>query len=373
MSGTVRSSPRGLAEALGRQTVWAKAAQGPGILGVMTLVILAILSSSQPSCADMGRILTWPANVAEKAQKAIILHNLEEEVLILGTDLEADRKTTVLRFIPFPTEPQVSLHEGDPFKVVTDLIRKHKLVFATFSKGGGLSVTPVEIRLNARLGAHDITVVKVNQIQAFRQWVEDRLVDKGLLQSEDFAVVQNVAEDYVRRGIRYFVFDVVELMPEARFVEPIIYRFKTNKLFYPLKTTNTFGGEGEIDLVVITPGTLCDPLTYEPLYLREEELRNTCTCLSILAMGGMWGAPCVSTSEEVSKGELTGVYEGAEEFFKAHEAVFMQLIQYCGAYQFDHDIMVDISRAPRKAYQVSSEEWGYDFLDDVLRELQFNK
>jgi hypothetical protein len=36
--------------------------------------------------ADMDRILTSEANVREDSQKAIILHNLHEEVLILGTE-----------------------------------------------------------------------------------------------------------------------------------------------------------------------------------------------------------------------------------------------------------------------------------------------
>jgi hypothetical protein len=343
------------------------------LTGIVIAAILAVLSFSEGTSADMGRILTTAAKVEEKAQKAIILHNLEEEVLILGTDLQADRKTTILRFIPFPTEPQVSLHEGDPFKVVAQLMHEHRLVFLTTSKSGTVSASPVEIRLNVKLGAHDITVVKVNEIGAFRQWVESRLADKGLLQSKDFAVVQDIAADYVSRDIRFFVFDVVEVTPETRFVEPVVYRFKTKDLFYPLKTTNTFGGEGEIDLVVIAPGTLCEPLFGEPLYLREGERSGSSSGLGIRAMGGLWHAPRVTTSDEVSKSELVGVYSDAPEFFSAHDAVFMQLIQYNGPYLFEDDIMIDISSAPRKAYQMPSDEEDYDPFEDILRELQFNK
>lgn len=358
---------RGRAVVCGRNASVSKAK----VPGVIALVVLMALSFSQVSSADMGRILTTEAKVDEKAQKAIILHNLEEEVLILGTDLEADRKTTILRFIPFPSEPQVILHEGDPFGAVAELMKKHKLVFVTTSKNGTVSAAPVEIRLNVRLGAHDITVVKVNEIQAFRQWVETRLADKGLLQSRDFTMVQDIASDYVGRGIRYFVFDVVEVTPETRFVEPIVYRFKSKELFYPLKTTNTFGGEGEIDLVIVAPGTLCDPLFGEALYLEGEERYSTCCCMS--AGGGMWYAPYVSTSEEVSKSELEGVYSGAQAFFEANEAVFMQFIRYVGPYEFDDDIKIDVSRAPRRAYQVSSDDEDDDFLDDILRELELKK
>lgn len=161
MSGTIHSGGRAVVR-VGNLSV--TKAMAPG---VVALAVLVALSFSQVSSADMGRIRTTEARVEETAQKAIILHNLEEEVLILGTDLEADRETTILRFIPFPSEPQVSLPEGDPFAAVAELMRKHKLVFVSTSKGGDRSAEPVEIRMNARLGARDITVVKVNEIQSW--------------------------------------------------------------------------------------------------------------------------------------------------------------------------------------------------------------
>ncbi len=339
--------------------------------GAIAIAVVAALFLSEGSRADMGRILTTEAKVEEKAQKAIILHNLEEEVLILGTDLEADRRTTILRFIPFPSEPQVSLHDGDPFGEVAKLMKEHKLVFVDMSKSGTPSVEPVEIRLNARLGAHDITVVRVNEIEAFSQWVQARLANTGFSQARDYATVEDVASDYVSRDIRYFVFDLVEVAPETRFVEPIVYRFRSKDLYYPLKTSNTFGGEGEIDLVIIGPGTLCDPYFGEPLYVAEKRQGALCSCVS--ALGKEWHVPKASTSEEVAESELEGVYGAAEEFFRGNEAVFMQLIRYRGPYAFDDDIRIDISRAPRRAFQVSDTDDEDSLLEDILRELQFSK
>ena len=94
---------------------------------IMIGALLLLLSYVPPVSGDMGRIITYDADVREDSQKAIILHNLEEEVLILGTDLVSDRRTTLLRFIPFPTEPKVSLAEGDPFDLASKLVRRHKL------------------------------------------------------------------------------------------------------------------------------------------------------------------------------------------------------------------------------------------------------
>jgi len=131
--------------------------------------ILLSLTNVWPVHADMGMIHTYDVNVREDSQKAIILHNLDEEVLNLGTDLVSDRRTKILRFIPFLSAPKVSLAERDPFESAFKLIKRHKLVFLSQSKtmGATSSGVPVEMRFNARLGAHDVTVVKVNQIADF--------------------------------------------------------------------------------------------------------------------------------------------------------------------------------------------------------------
>ena len=83
----------------------------------------------------------------------------------------------------------------------------------------------MEILFNQKMGAHDVTVVKINQVDTFREWVNDFFKKKGLPTKAAYPEIESVADDYVRRGIVYFVFDFVELTPEVRFVEPMVYRF----------------------------------------------------------------------------------------------------------------------------------------------------
>lgn len=321
-----------------------------------TLVLLSIYAC--PALGDMGRITTSEATVHENSQKAIIIHNLDEEILILGTDLISDRNTKILRFIPFPSEPKVSLAQGDPFEQVSELIRKYELTFLSReTKGRTSSAASVEIRFNARLGAHDVTVVKINEIGEFRRWVGEFLAGKGLTPGEDYREVEEVASDYVQRDFKHFVFDLVEVKPEIHFTEPIVYRFKSKELFYPLKTSNTFGGEGGIDLIIISPVTLCDPLHSESLPLTEEasiyikSLSEEETFIRKV-LGG--DAMQVSTSAQISREDLKDVDPRAEKFFQENEPVFMQLIRYWGKYGFDDDILIDISQAPREII----DEWN---------------
>ena len=68
------------------------------------------------------------------------------------------------------------------------------------------------------------------------------------------------AQDYVRRGITYFVFDRVEVSEDIKFIEPLIYRFSTDKIYYPLKTSNLIGGRGVVELILVLPGSISDDI-----------------------------------------------------------------------------------------------------------------
>jgi len=80
--------------------------------------------------ADKGPIiLSEGVSLSQESQKAIILHNTTEEILILGTEMRAEQETEILEFIPFPSEPQVSLAEGNPFEKIGQLITEKGLLF----------------------------------------------------------------------------------------------------------------------------------------------------------------------------------------------------------------------------------------------------
>ncbi|MEN6296646.1 MAG: hypothetical protein ABFC92_01710 [Rectinema sp.] len=53
--------------------------------------------------ADKGQMWPVPVNLSEPSQNAIIFHNRKEEILVLGTELQADHQVDILEFIPFPS------------------------------------------------------------------------------------------------------------------------------------------------------------------------------------------------------------------------------------------------------------------------------
>jgi len=326
-------------------------------------VILLFLAGA--AYADKGPVL-WHKDVklSQESQKAIIFHNAKEEVLILGTELKASRETEILEFIPFPSEPEVGLAKGNPLEEAARLINRKGLVF-TFSdavKGGGENTTaPVEIRFSKKIGLHNVTVVKINAIDHFDRWLEDFFKSKGIqADREKLSAVYRNAQDYIGRGIQYFVFDQVRVSESVRLVEPLIYRFKTDRIYYPLKTSNLIGGKGIVELILILPGSIT-----------EDIWRSIWTVFPSRNGGDIK----ISSSSKVYPDELTALYPDAS-FFSRSAKIYLQVVKYSGTYDFKDDFTYPVGKLVPYAYRpaignrFTGESFGPLLTGDERRDLR---
>jgi len=335
------------------------------IKNIIFSILLTVFCLQISAYADMGAIVPYNVKINEDAQRAIILHNEKEEVLILGTDLHGENETKILRFIPLPSEPEVSQVNADVFKVALALMKKYKVVFVHMYKGPGAATSAVEIRLNKSIGAHDVTVIKVNNSIHFRSWVNQFFKKKGLPQREKYPFVEQIVNNYVKRGIKYFVFDLVNVTKKTASVAPLAYRFRSDKIYYPLITSNSFGGgnklkligtqsmhgvktklfyksDSEIGLIFIAPKTLFKPASHYNINFFD--LPKNYKFLDLpKPVNGAKGYWSVSTSAYLPKKEIEALYPKSNEFFKHNEYLIMQFIRYRGFYNFNKDVYNNFS------------------------------
>jgi len=244
--------------------------------------------------ADGGMII-WPRdiNLDQSAQNAIVAWNGEEEIIILSNSIQSDAKGTALRMVPLPSEPsEIKEGEFESFEKLTDLINekiekeKRNTKNLGFAQAGteGDAVPGVEITFHDKIGAHDVTVVKVNNIEVFLKWIEDFAKDHGFSMEQEIncsdysyencpmvckkdscpsvcspesevcitvcgspvctggkvkahKVSDNFRkgiENYLKREINYFVFDVIAASEGEESINPLIYKFKSDYLYYPV-------------------------------------------------------------------------------------------------------------------------------------------
>ncbi len=230
--------------------------------------------------ADRGMVPYPPrVHLDETEQNAIVGWNGKEEVLILSTDVRTSEDASVLEILPLPSNP-TKVEEGslEAFENLVEIINQKITdywdVRTPLSEGAKTVGQPgVEITFHEQIGAHNITVAKVNDLDEFIVWVENYLIDNGLEYYELPTEFKSTVADYLKRNIRFFVFDLVEAGTAPKSLKPIVYRFPTNHLFYPMEITafSDAGGtdSSEVNLFLITKKKI-NPQTIYKLNLTPE-------------------------------------------------------------------------------------------------------
>jgi hypothetical protein len=242
---------------------------------------------------DSTRIDFDPLNVTvfEPKQRALILWNGKEEILLLSTDQRASQRSAVLEVIPLPAEPKVNLGDFETFEAAQKLvIDKRMWVMAHAGAPAGSISIPEKagkITFQKKLGAHDLAVAKVLDKSGFTGFVQKYLQDhyqtnEAPIRPDFLEIIQS----YVDSGYRWFAFDVITLDEKnLQSREPIEYRFASDHVYYPLRISGLESGKTEVELLVFSEhaanhfmGLSLDRLSLEqplPVTADEVERLNT--------------------------------------------------------------------------------------------------
>ena len=232
-------------------------------LVILSLVFILLMPSLV--LANKGMIVIDPKEIslAETGQNAIVAWNGKEEVIILSTDVRSSESTLVLEILPLPSNP-IKVEEGnfDSFTKLTEIVNKKIRAIRERERYKGFgrkAVTGVEITFHKKIGAHDVTVVKVNDLDYFINWVRNFTTSKGFKYTEISSEFKNTVASYLDRSIRFFVFDVIDVSKDRQSIKPLVYRFKTDFLYYPLEITAASDAKrsfSEVNIFLITNGII---------------------------------------------------------------------------------------------------------------------
>jgi hypothetical protein len=232
--------------------------------------------------ADRGMIPINPdVQLFEPNQRAMIAWNGLEEILLLSTDVRASESTMVLEVLPVPTEPDVKKGDLETFRRATTLINR-SLVLTSKKNGGrstegGIPTPGGEVTFHKKIGAHDISVTHLLNADKFVDWVKEYLKTLDIEEVLITDKMQSLIGAYIEDGFEWYVFDVITVGVETVTNEPIQYRFKTKKLFYPLRITQTAQGNTSIELLILTPRLLqrFPGLPLKQVHLKHEPITIT--------------------------------------------------------------------------------------------------
>jgi len=223
----------------------------------LAFLVFSISLSAQPALCDRGVIPIEPAVIYQGGQLAAIAWRDGEEILIVSTSLYvrdmplATPKIYALEFIPLPSMPEVREGDLNVFKVLESLTRTVQTVFYEPELRESSSKT-IEVIYHEVIGAHEVNVLKADGGEAVVEWVLKFLSSRGLPEPQMLEKLSNTVDSYLAEGYSYLVFDLVSLSTTPKTVKPLVYRFRSEKIYYPLKASSIVGGYSSIALYILT-------------------------------------------------------------------------------------------------------------------------
>jgi hypothetical protein len=242
----------------------------------------------------------------EPGQNAIVAWNGREEIIVLSTNVKSSKSTLVLEVLPLPSNPEVKEGSFDSFKKLVELISK-KGVVRQKPLGMGAKAKAkagVEITFHQKIGAHDLTAVKVNDLNHFMDWVENFTKSKGF-EGKVSPGFRGAVANYLSRDIKFFVFDFIEAGRDEKSVKPLIYRFKTDFLYYPLEITaysDVGPSSSEVNVFLIAKGRIDE---------------------SVIRRASLWPMAGFDYNIELSEKELEEVSPEIAELFSSAYAMYV--------------------------------------------------
>jgi len=318
------------------------------------LAVVAVLSLLVPlGHADRCILPITDVDVYGPGQKAIIAWNGEVERLILSTDLYATADTKALEVLPLPSEPSVFEGSFKSFEAVQQLMKNN--IPRVLAPG---KVPPgIEIVFHERIGAHDVTVVKAISIDELFSFIESYAKKMGITSAPPIGrETRSILEDYLMRGMNYWVFDLVDLKPSRGSIQPIVYQFQSASLYYPLKVSATTKGYTEVILYLITPQAINEEhISAKMRFARYEPVNR-------------------SVQFELSSNELSTIDPTLPELFPAADgpAAWFTAVKYEGETSaLDFDFQISPRPASCRSIEVNMDRNMYSFGETVMISVHF--
>ncbi|KUO40886.1 MAG: hypothetical protein AVW05_03145 [Hadesarchaea archaeon DG-33] len=158
----------------------------------------------------------------------------------------------VLEFLPLPSLPEVEKGSFESFAQIQSLIMEHAPEWLAPPTRGAEGRGGVEIVFHERIGAHDVTIVKVTNASEFITWAENFLDNQNVEHGAPPERLGAIVDTYLQRGMNYFVFDLIEVGLSQHSIDPLVYRFQSDFLYYPLEISSLASGSTNITLFTLT-------------------------------------------------------------------------------------------------------------------------
>ncbi|MGA1820556.1 MAG: DUF2330 domain-containing protein, partial [Thermoplasmatota archaeon] len=209
---------------------------------------------------DGGFIPVSIQEIFESSQNAIIGWDGETEWMCLSVNIYAEEDTEGFHVVPFPSMPEVQLGDVRIFERYREKLGGFSDRYSGWGQhladsdgyGRNASPTKVDIMFNDTIGEHDVTVVRVNDMNGFEEELLAIIKNIGISLEGYPAGLEQIVKNYTSRGSNYFSIDHYPIYKKEKTIEPLVYTFKTDSLVFPLEISSMLEGSSLVRLGLLT-------------------------------------------------------------------------------------------------------------------------
>ena len=265
--------------------------------------------------------------VSESGQKAVIAWNGTDEILMLSTDVSSSHESEVVELMPLPSNPTISRGEKQSFLKITELVNTYLAVTSSrWASPSHRGLGPAEryspkitITFQDAIGVHYLTVVKAEEAGDLIWWLENFLEEKGY-NTELPSNLEELFSYYIQNKMNFFVIDMIETNSTVKTVDPLVYEFRSSKLYYPLRISSLFSGDTDISLFTITSDELNDDSIIREGFVKKAQF-------------------------QIKQEALAEINTNVTKLFSSNP--YMCYFKFRGALEgFDGDILADLQSGP---------------------------
>ena len=219
------------------------------------LLLICVLVLTAPSLAFADGMIIPPENywMDETGQKAVIFYDKGVETLVLSTSFQGNAADFAW-IVPTPSKPEVSKGSDELFTSLQDLTGTDYRYTDTYGLGiesvgstGEKSVTVVETK---KIDYYDVTVLSATAKDALVTWLNDNKYDypeaagyilNSYIENNWYFVAMRInTESLEWKG-------VAQQLREGH-ATPVILKFETKNIVYPLKISAAMSATGQSGL-----------------------------------------------------------------------------------------------------------------------------
>jgi hypothetical protein len=283
-----------------------------------------------------SRVVPLASALLDGSASVLVVSDGREELIWFSLDAAPSGTTGELVLVPLPTNAACESSGHDPFKALAEILKRKALQCAGVPvKGVNPRGSSTAVSAGAAMAAC-FSMERIADWPGFQERAAEFCMRAGIPPPYASPELKSLVEGHLRSGIRFFLF--LRRAVQGKAGAPVVVRFRSHKVFFPLRAAKASSPNAELRLFMALPGSIG----------LNRAKRDITALLGISADDGATRE--LSSSAKIYPDELAELCGQQLMGMSAAATCYLQLLRLGGGVAFAGDLELDAGNLAPFAY-----------------------